>query len=265
MNISNPIAIDMNITEMIFTSNTVGFATIAKATSNNLIIKTKDGGINWYFVPVNNPNTNYTINGIAFSNGIDGIAVSEESYIYRTKDSGNTWNLVATKLPLFACQYATPAVVCAVGEEGIIYRSTDSGRTWLSVRSPTTYDLESIIFLTPNEGFAVGGDETVQDGAGVIIHTIDSGKTWVQIPNLNTLVLQQIAYYPTNKKNLIAVGDYNTIIRSTDGGITWTTVYGPKGESFLYGISFANEQTAVAAGSRNPIFITTDGGQIGIL
>jgi photosystem II stability/assembly factor-like uncharacterized protein len=57
----------------------------------------------------------------------------------------------------------------------------------------------------------------------------------------------------------IAFGTYGTVIRTTDGGTTWTTPTSGTTET-LYAVSFGDSMTGTAVGSRGIIIHTTNGG-----
>ena len=57
----------------------------------------------------------------------------------------------------------------------------------------------------------------------------------------------------------IAVGDCSAILRTTDGGVTWTQQMSGAPE-YLMGVSFPDVNTGFAVGSSGTIHRTTDGG-----
>src|SRR5207244_1096214 len=58
---------------------------------------------------------------------------------------------------------------------------------------------------------------------------------------------------------VVAVGDYGTILRTTDGGATWTRQSSGT-TSPLRGVSFTDANTGTAVGDKDTILRTTDGG-----
>jgi photosystem II stability/assembly factor-like uncharacterized protein len=138
----------------------------------------------------------------------------------------------------------------AVGQRGHIVISVDSGATWKQSPVPVSSDLTSVFFVDDKQGWVVGHD-------GVILHTGDGGDKWdLQLNGLtaNDLLLaameRRVAAEPAsdeakklldeakrykeqgadkpfldvwfaNDKNGYAVGAYNLIFRTTDGGKSW--------------------------------------------
>jgi photosystem II stability/assembly factor-like uncharacterized protein len=139
----------------------------------------------------------------------------------------------------------------AVGQRGHIVVSSDNGATWKQSPVPVSSDLTAVYFVDDRQGWAVGHD-------GVILHTADGGDTWqLQLDGRrsNDLLIaamerkasaepgsatakallteaqrykEQGADKPfldvwfSDAKTGYAVGAYNLIFRTDDGGATWT-------------------------------------------
>jgi photosystem II stability/assembly factor-like uncharacterized protein len=161
---------------------------------------------------------------------------------------------LAAKRLLTAVSFAGPRIVAA-GQRGHVVYSDDRGRTWAQAEVPVSSDLTSLAFPTAQRGWAVGHD-------GVILATVDGGRTWTkqldgrQISPLLTAavtakgladsVREQISFLAQkgadlplldvwfdDQKSGFAVGAFNLILRTTDGGATWAPwldrVENPKG------------------------------------
>lgn len=139
----------------------------------------------------------------------------------------------------------------AVGQRGHILYSDDTGQHWRQADVPVSSDLVAVHFPTPLQGWAVGHD-------GVILHSNDAGATWSrqldgrQIgPLLLAYYQQQLAAQPADEgvaarvadaqrisdggadQSFLdvwfetdqigyAVGAFNLILRTDDGGRHWT-------------------------------------------
>lgn len=149
--------------------------------------------------------------------------------------------------------------------------------TWLEVSTPTTKNLNCIVFASPEVGY-IGGEDSV------LLKTIDGGLTW------NELSYSGITFLPGGDDILeldfisdligfATVGPYSGIYKTIDGGLTWTLLissgslcynhglyFFPDGDGFVGGAGcFQGEQmdkftsdisTAVVINS--PTFITSD-------
>jgi photosystem II stability/assembly factor-like uncharacterized protein len=138
----------------------------------------------------------------------------------------------------------------AVGQRGHILVSSDGGTTWKQSAVPVSSDLTAVYFVDAQHGWVAGHD-------GVILHTDDAGDTWVvQLDGrkVNDLLVaaatRRVESEPSSedaKKALgeaqrykeqgadkpfldvwfadadvgYAVGAYNLLFRTADGGKTW--------------------------------------------
>jgi|SRR5579863_1187940 hypothetical protein len=60
--------------------------------------------------------------------------------------------------------------------EGWVHRTTDGGNTWSGRTLDIGWPIREILFLTPNAGWAVGGN--VYSGVGGMYFSTDGGQTW---------------------------------------------------------------------------------------
>jgi len=112
----------------------------------------------------------------------------------------------------------------AVGVNGTMVKSVDSGQNWsLVAHGLTTKNLYTIDFSSNLVGYAAGVGLT-------LLKTTDGGTTWTDIrSNLPTALLEYTAssldFYDinfTDDNNGYAVGFNGVVIKTTDGGATWT-------------------------------------------
>ena len=140
--------------------------------------------------------------------------------------------------------------IVAVGQRGHVVYSNDSGASWKQASVPVSSDLTAVFFIDDKQGWAVGHD-------GVILHTADSGEKWELQLNgrtANDLLIaameRKVAAEPASDdarkllaeaqrykeqgadkpfldvwfadaQNGYAVGAYNLIVRTRDGGKSW--------------------------------------------
>lgn len=71
----------------------------------------------------------------------------------------------------------------AAGEHGVIIYSDDNGATWLQAEVPVNVELTTVMFVTPQIGWAAGH-------FGVVLATSNGGKTW--ITQLNGIQANQL-------------------------------------------------------------------------
>lgn len=138
----------------------------------------------------------------------------------------------------------------AVGQRGHVVVSSDAGTTWKQSAVPVSADLTAVFFVDERRGWAVGHD-------GVILHSADGGERWeVQLDGrkANDLLVaameRRVAAEPASESAKAflaealrfkeqgadkpfldvwfadaatgwAVGAYNLLFRTQDGGRTW--------------------------------------------
>ncbi|MHC8326946.1 WD40/YVTN/BNR-like repeat-containing protein [Pseudomonas sp. LB1P83] len=139
----------------------------------------------------------------------------------------------------------------AVGQRGHIVFSDDSAKHWQQAAVPVSADLNAVTFPSATDGWAVGGD-------GVVLHSNDAGMTWRKQLDGREIGALLVKHYqalasaePDNQQwpVLVAegerlaeqgadkplldvwfandrvgyvVGVFNLILRTEDGGQSWT-------------------------------------------
>ncbi|HET9593976.1 MAG TPA: YCF48-related protein [Anaeromyxobacteraceae bacterium] len=134
--------------------------------------------------------------------------------------------------------------VVAAGQRGHILLSDDGGKSWTQAVVPVSSDLTALSFPTARRGWAVGHD-------GVVLTSEDGGHTWTRqldgrrlsvllaaaaddghrpaaVKDQLAFLVQQGADLPLldvwfdDERSGIAVGAFDLVLRTTDGGQTWT-------------------------------------------
>lgn len=137
--------------------------------------------------------------------------------------------------------------IVVVGPRGHILHSEDAGQHFTQSPAPLSSDLVSVYFATQSKGWAVGHD-------GVILHSADGGKTWerqLDGRQIGDLAAKYYAGLPADTEGLDrakeyaqylqedgptkplmdiyfedensgwAIGAFNLILHTTDGGKNW--------------------------------------------
>lgn len=177
---------------------------------------------------------------------------------------------LAASSPLFSITQAGKRLV-AVGQRGHILISDDDGRQWQQAVVPVSTDLTAVHFPTPAKGWAVGHD-------GVILHSTDGGRTWVKQLDGRQAAALILRYYEhhgrkddpsvagimveaermlaegpdqpflnvwfEDEKTGYAIGAFNLILKTTDGGTSWAPIselVDNPNRYHLYGISASGD------------------------
>lgn len=154
----------------------------------------------------------------------------------------------AATSPLLGAARAGGRLV-AVGWRGHIVYSDDQGRHWTQASVPVSVDLVAVSFPSASQGWAVGH-------GGVILHSADGGKSWSRQADGRSLGAATLRYYEErarggdavmlktledarvntgngpelpwlgvhfmNEREGFVVGAFNSIMRTGDGGKSWT-------------------------------------------
>lgn len=168
----------------------------------------------------------------------------------------------------------------AAGARGHIVYSDDGGASWKQAKVPVSADLTALHFATARDGWAVGHE-------GVVLHTRDGGVTWnVQLDGrrANALVLASVRrmaaagadpavveplmaeaeraaqegpsrpfldVWFSDAREGFAVGAYNLIFHTRDGGLSWEPwIDRTQNERFyhLYGIRGSSHDSLYIVG-----------------
>ena len=157
---------------------------------------------------------------------------------------------LAVRSPLLDVANAGQRLV-AVGQRGHILYSDDDGKQWQQANVPVSSDLNAVHFPTAEQGWAVGND-------GVVLHSSDAGVTWKKQLDGREIGALLVKHYaaladaePGNEQWPLLVADgqrlveegadkplldvwfandrlgyvvgvFNLILRTEDGGQSWT-------------------------------------------
>ena len=147
---------------------------------------------------------------------------------------------------------AHPGVAFAGTGAAYIYRSVDGGTSWKPVKVGTPSEEFRAIAVsptTPGTVYAYSSD-SFYSGLGTLYRSVDDGRTWKPTPNQPSSAVggaffagvgRGIAIDPSGRI-LVLTDAYSGILRSADGGDTWTN---PLPKARAYGLSKDPEHRGV--------------------
>ncbi|HVZ41380.1 MAG TPA: YCF48-related protein [Candidatus Kapabacteria bacterium] len=211
------------------------------------VLRTTDAGDSWKELPTTL--TPPATNGFAFSYATAerGFMVCGNGYIYRTADSGNTWQGSFATMPAAGdtaqvrmIRSASPRVAYAAGTRkphpneqprlvSLLFRTEDSGATWMPMNVNNAGGLLDVSYWP----ISVLDERTVQVGRsdGYIVRTVDGGQTWDSVRLEGAGTITDLKFF--NARMGYLVTSYpGSIYRSDDGGAHWVREY-PAGNQAL--------------------------------
>jgi photosystem II stability/assembly factor-like uncharacterized protein len=241
---------------------------------SGIILRTTDGGATWLR---QQSGTGAALSGIHFASAGTGTAVGMEylwssaaPVILHTTNGGASWNKsVASESLRLSGVYDLDANrgfavgVCRFGEAPVILGTADGWKSWRYVVPAVNGELQAVSFADSLNGLAVGVwlDSVFHS---LILATNNGGASWIERPNDFTDWLTAVSFpnptvaYAVGYHPLVHAG-LARIVRSVDGGVTWSEQSLPVFGGYLNSVSFSDERTGVALGD-GVILRTTDGG-----
>jgi photosystem II stability/assembly factor-like uncharacterized protein len=238
------------------------------------VYSTTDGGVSW---EAQRSGTINHLRGVDFLGGGTGVAVGDSGAIVRTTDFGVTWADLTIRpsdtstMMLSGVAFGTTTTGLIVGRldtlvgtlvltKSVILRTTDGGHDWVRVSVPMPNDREL-------RGVSFGGPSvaTVVGATGLILRSTDSGVSWLPqrgVPDPQTGIIPP----PTARLNAASfagpsvgfvVGESGTLLRTLDGGATWTT-QSTGTNANLTGVWTLNGVNALAVGTAGAVFVSND-------
>jgi photosystem II stability/assembly factor-like uncharacterized protein len=199
------------------------------------------------------------------------IAVGSKGLILRSADDGRTWERgilrvrtdqdsdVFQDFDLYSVRFTPDFKAGWIGgENGLIFYSSDGGSTW-SRRTVPGFQ-KSVFRIAPidtSRACAVGTD-------GTLLCTTDEGKHWVSRPVDQHIDLYDLTFVGGQGW---AVGAFNTILHSSDGGADWQLQAGGYSkdrlldEQAFFAVAFRDGNRGEVAGLAGKILLTDDGGR----
>jgi len=222
-----------------------------------------DGGQTWTrestpqgasdLFPVTCPSARFCMAEYIYNSG-NVASVSFPAYVV-TDDGGEHWTTAAGTTPDQSNGSPTcagPSRCYALGNAADLYRSTDAGATWKPLSTYGWSGFDKIACLLRSTCFVVGAAADPQ-GAIEFGKIVGFGARVLRIATLTSLdVLQIQALSCTSASSCSILGTTSTgvdVIRTSDGGRTWTTRVLPAIHDAFY-LSCAGAHHCVVLGAR---------------
>lgn len=259
-----------------------------------VFFRTSDGGNTW--TPVSHPAGTTRLSVVAFTSASVGWAGGDDGTVLYTGDGGAVWTRVATTWSddiTVGSAMASDQVVFGTFQGPTIAMTSPTAWTFLhrgdAVQDVQFTDIDNglVLYVDAGETFlgtlaggvwkhdalklplpalsvaTVGGNTAIVGWWGMMAHSTDGGDTWkvsssqIDNPDPYTTQLWDVAFTDANVG--LAVGSEGTVLRTDDGGVTWSTHATGVTEDLL-GVCITGD-IAFAVGWFDTAIRSTDGGR----
>ena len=207
------------------------------------VLRSEDGGRTWEGVE---SGTGAGLRRVRLRGGV-ALAVGGDGTVLRSSDGGRTWRLrrLSPAVMLNALDRGPRGAALLGGAAGTIWRSTDAGRGWTRV----THGL-----ATQLRAATATADGLWVCGAGGLLARVPADATdlsdpaaWLPAATATAADLDALAF---RGERGWAVGEAGTVLRTDDGGASWTALPPP----------VAGDLRAVAAPADDAVWLAGDDG-----
>ncbi len=205
----------------------------------------------------------YHLTSVTTLNETAAIAVGEHGIILKTADNIH-WEIISSEINhyYYSAFFTDSLKGWILGStssenEAVILRTADGGSTWEKYLIAGIDSYNDIFFVNTNTGYFSSNTQ--------IFKTIDGGKQWQKLYSDTNHTFHTLFFL--NPDTGWASGAPGTILKTTDGGSTWTPYETPDDLNNILDICFSNADTGWAVGGL-PLLIgyarvilkTVDGG-----
>jgi photosystem II stability/assembly factor-like uncharacterized protein len=162
-----------------------------------------------------------SLDAAAFVSDTRGWAAGQNAII-ATSDGGGTWTQqFSGRADIRSLDFVDERSGWAVASTELL-RTTDGGDTWQPAGEPAGRVLTGVEFVSSSQGWglAVPSDKVGAQPLGTLVRTTDAGATW-------SVVQRNVANSICVSGATLIAGAGSRVLRSSDGGSTWTPLLDP--------------------------------------
>jgi photosystem II stability/assembly factor-like uncharacterized protein len=234
----------------VFGFDAVGPSFAWAATGQDDILRTVDGGLTW--TPVS-AGVNFQWRDVSFIDVLHGYACGKRQAFFPsmavTDDGGLSWSTISYSLMVdFNDVEALGPNTALVTGSTFVWRTTDGGLTWPSVTPMPFGTFHGMDFVDSQRGWIAGSN---------IFRTDDGGSTWTLLADPAAMMFD-VGFASASIG--WCVGASGTVMKTLDGGATWSTTTIPGYAGTLLGVSVVDSQILWVVGDDGFVARSTDGG-----
>ncbi len=219
------------------------------AGNDGKILKTTNAGLNWI---EKQSNTIQNLNEVTFADENTGYVCGDTGTVLKTTDGGESWMKLNSGVfeSLTGINFINNQLGTAIGILGRIIRTQNGGTNWNIISSVLTNELRTVQFVDEFTGY-IGG-------SNLLLKSTNAGESWFDLMSSSGLHTQFL-----NSELGYSTGGSGIIGKTTNGGLNWTIQNGGVAEN-LNTIYFIDPNNGFAAGDGGSVTRTTNGGTIWI-
>jgi photosystem II stability/assembly factor-like uncharacterized protein len=235
------------------------------------IIKTDDGGETWTDISPGAEFHYFTFSDVSYSDVSNCFIAGSywgDPFLMHSSDAGLSWDTVfqTSEWDFSRVQFVDENTGFLSGGDGnYFFKSTDGGANWEQIMVDPGlegFNAGFLHFIDENTGFygASVGTETNWDP--IIIKTIDGGQSWYQVYTDSFAGAKEFYFIDHDTGYAISsiIWYQNDILKTTDGGETWTIIDDHIGTWSFEGICMNDDGKGIIVGDAGQIYKSVDFG-----
>lgn len=205
-----------------FLNENTGFIGQSSGSTNGIIRKTTNSGLNWTGVNVSAP-----VTAIMFADLSTGYSLGARSTIFKTTNGGLSWNISGVPSTWLNGLFVLDAnTVMAVGShtapiiQAFVAKTTNGGLNWISNDYNWGSTANSVYFTNNLTGFVACG---ISGYGGRVFRTTDFGENWSYQLLGNEYSLNTIQFF--DQYTGMVSGYNGNAYKTTNAGVNWLPLY----------------------------------------
>lgn len=204
---------------------------------DGIILKQQVDDLEWLLI---GHNDHSVFNNVAFIDNEVGFINTHEKEIFKSIDSGNSWNKINSDIQIDKSFFLLENYGFAIYEDNI-FNTTNSGINWEILYNDADDEYLEIFFVNSEIGFVSG----FSDYEHFLLKTTDSGINWDKI------IIEEAQYNRAIHfidENIGFISDDAHILKTSNGGIDWNISYTTSNTQSLIDFDFPNSTTGYCCG-----------------
>lgn len=196
---------------------------------------------------------------LALTSGVAGSPGGGSTVLY-TVNGGGSWQAVAGPA------VAGEKIYCA-GDVAVVLSDADDSMFYTSlaelVAGQVNWTRVATGFVTgqgPIDAWSLGASETWIAGSGGVVYVSRDPALGVEVASSGATSNDLHAIHALDSLNIVAVGAANTVLATTNAGVTWAALVGPEPGAVLSSVWVRSQREWLVGTASGNLWYTIDGG-----